>query len=219
MVRRLKPGKLVAVVSDSFDLFQAIEQIWCEDLLEEVKQSGGTIVIRPDSGVPHEIVLEALRIIDRKIGCKKNMKGYKILPAYFRILQGDGINRESIRLILKTIIDAGFSASNIAFGCGGQLLQMVNRDTLKFAMKCSWILRDDTAVEVFKDPKTDHGKRSKKGIVDLVTRNGEYMTLEHLHTGQVVTDSILKLVYDNGRFYNRTTLDEIRARANRALVE
>ena len=59
---------------------------------------------------------------------------------------------------------SGYSADNIAFGMGGGLLQHVNRDTMKFAMKCSAIVKDGHVVEVYKDPITDQGKKSKKGL-------------------------------------------------------
>ena len=61
----------------------------------------------------------------------------------------------------------GLSAENVAFGMGGELLQNVNRDTLKFAMKASAIEIGGHWSDVYKDPVTDAGKRSKRGRLAL----------------------------------------------------
>ena len=45
---------------------------------------------------------------------------------------------------------------------GGALLQKVDRDTMKFAFKCSAIQIGGEWRDVYKDPATDHGKRSMK---------------------------------------------------------
>nr|WP_315981873.1 hypothetical protein [Aliamphritea spongicola] len=58
----------------------------------------------------------------------------------------------------------GLSADNIAFGMGGELLQKVNRDTLNFAMKTSAVNIAGQWRDVYKDPVTDSGKRSKKAV-------------------------------------------------------
>jgi nicotinamide phosphoribosyltransferase len=47
-----KPGALIAAVSDSYDLYNAVEHIWGEQLKKQVQDSGATIVVRPDSGDP-----------------------------------------------------------------------------------------------------------------------------------------------------------------------
>ena len=70
--------------------------------------------------------------------------------------------------------EAGFSADNIAFGSGGGLLQKLNRDTLKFAFKCAAVVVDGQEREVFKNPVTDHGKRSKSGRMKLVKAEGPH---------------------------------------------
>jgi nicotinamide phosphoribosyltransferase len=82
-----------------------------------------------------------------------------------RIIQGDGIDHASIRSILFSLTIAGYSADNIAFGQGGALLQQVNRDTLKFAMKCSAARVNGEWRDVYKDPVTDTGKKSKRGML------------------------------------------------------
>jgi len=204
-----KPGALVAVVSDSYDLYNAVENLWGGTLKDEVVNSGAIVVIRPDSGNPPEVVLKTLQLLESKFGVTYNKKAYKVLNNV-RVIQGDGINEESIRQILEVATSYGYSASNIAFGMGGALLQQVNRDTQKFAFKCSAARVDGKLVPVFKSPKTDLGKQSKKGLLDLVLKGNKFETVEGLDN----VGSVLKVVYENGQLIKEQTLDEIRKRSN-----
>lgn len=212
-----KPGAMFAAVSDSYDIYNAAENLWGGELRQEVIDSGATLVVRPDSGVPHEVVLKLLEILDDKYGSTVNEKGYKVLNNV-RVIQGDGIDHDSIRSILNVAIMNGFSADNIAFGQGGALLQQVNRDTMKFALKCSAVEVNGEWRDVFKDPITDRGKVSKKGRVTLYrTREGEYVSERE---GLIGTDDkywgwteVLETVFENGKVLKTYTLEEVRERA------
>lgn len=180
--------------------------------------SGATLVVRPDSGDPVFVVCETLRKLDRAFGSRLNSKGFRVLgydrPGCVKVIQGDGVDYEGVGQILEAVEKAGYSASNLAFGSGGGLLQKVDRDTQKFAYKCSVIEREVegefVTVPVFKDPVTDPGKRSKSGYLDLYrNQDGSYVTINsHNHE-----NSELRIVYLNGRREGNSTLDEIRARA------
>ena len=128
------------------------------------------------------------------------------------VIQGDGINEDSIREILAVLMGEGYSATNVAFGMGGALLQMVNRDTQKFAYKASAGIIDGNYQPIYKDPVTDPGKRSKDGILDLVRRNGKYETLQGKEFGKYSEDSLLRVVYRNGDLLIDESLGDIRAR-------
>ncbi len=160
--------KLVAVVSDSYDLWHAVDTIWGEQLREKVENNGGTVVIRPDSGDPVRTTLEVIERLMDKFGYTLNSKGYRLLPPYIRVIQGDGIHAESLENILRTLKNNNISADNIAFGMGGALLQKLNRDSMRFAMKASYARVDGQWRDVFKDPVTDSGKRSKRGRLALI---------------------------------------------------
>ena len=205
--------KMAACVSDSFDVYRAVGDYWCGDrILPLIKESGGTLVIRPDSGDPIEVLLKVFEILEDKVGMTLNSKGYKVLPPYFRVIQGDGIDRASMEEILRVLTDRKISASNIAFGSGGGLLQKVDRDTQKFAFKCCHALVDGKSVDVRKDPVTDPGKRSKGGRLDLIKEAGEFRTVA-LENGVVAhPDSVMRTVYDMGEIKVRTTFDECRER-------
>lgn len=208
-----REGSLLAVVSDSYDIFNAAENLWGGELRQEVIDSGATVVIRPDSGDPLTVVKEVAVLLEKKFGVSINEKGYKVLNNV-RIIQGDGINIDSITDILSGLKEMGFSADNIAFGMGGALLQAPQRDDQKFAMKCSAALVNGEWVEVFKDPITDPGKRSKKGRVDLIWDCGigscGYRTVPEEFSSD---KSVLDTVFLNGKLLNEMTFSDIRANA------
>lgn len=208
-----KPGALLACVSDSYDIYKACEK-WGTELKQEVIDSGAVVVVRPDSGDPVQVVNDCLKILDKHYGHTLNAKGYKVLNNV-RIIQGDGINHQMIRAILTVMDLNGYSADNVAFGQGGALLQQINRDTLQFAMKCSAAKIAGKWVEVYKDPVTSSMKKSKKGRLMLVTGpNGEFVTKNLEFAGE--TD-LLVTRYIDGKLYNETTFDQVRARAKEAV--
>lgn len=196
-----KSGAIFAAVSDSYDIYNAAHNIWGDELRNEVIASGATLVVRPDSGTPHVVVKEVAELLDNRFGHTINNKGYKVLNNV-RVIQGDGITTREIFRILQNLEMAGYSADNVAFGQGGALLQQVNRDTLKFAMKCSAIFVNNEWRDVYKDPVTDPGKRSLRGFFDddYVSDNG--------------VSYKLRTRYNNGYVVNETNLAEIRARVN-----
>lgn len=210
-----KPNSLVAVVSDSWNIYEAVEKIWGEQLKQEVIDSGATVVIRPDSGEPIEVVSRVAHILGEKFGTTTNSKGFKVLKNV-RIIQGDGVNEQSIHAILERLKSEGFSASNIAFGIGGALLQKIDRDTLKFAYKCSAIVADRKLIEVYKQPITDSGKNSKKGRLDLIkNENGEYKTVKLDSADQrKAENSQMRTIFENGEMLVDDNLDDIRNRTN-----
>lgn len=160
------PGKIYSVVADSYDILNAVDKIITGDLLPKIVEKGGRFVIRPDSGVPSVIVMNILDILEQKVPITVNEKGYKVLPDYFRILQGDGVDYYAIEDILNIMMFKGWSSENIVFGAGGSLLQKVNRDTLKFAMKQNAIKIDRSEwIPVQKKPKHDITKASKPGYI------------------------------------------------------
>ena len=209
--KNAKPGGLVACVSDSYDIFNACK-LWGTELKQDVIDSGATVVIRPDSGHPATVVLECAKILEKYFGSVTNSKGFRVLENV-RIIQGDGINIDSIKEILQALEDEGFSADNVAFGQGGALLQIVNRDDQRFAMKCSAAFINGKWVDVYKDPITDQGKRSKKGLLKLVYDEAKGFDTVRLDSEATRTDQ-LEIVYDTGSLIRDMSFDEIRANAS-----
>ena len=204
-----KPGSIVAVVSDSYDIYNAASELWGTKLKQEVIDSGATIVIRPDSGDPENVIIKLLGILENKFGVTRNSKEYKVLNNV-RLIQGDGVDEKVIERILSHMHIIGFSADNIAFGMGGQLLQQLDRDTQKFAMKCSAIKIDGKWIDVVKDPITDPGKKSKAGLVTLYKRkNGSYYS-----GAQDWDSSELETVFLNGKLIRDMSFEEVRNNSN-----
>ena len=225
LARFATPGAIVAVVSDSYDIYHAIRQHWGTTLRQQVIDSGATVVIRPDSGDPVSVVLQCLELLDEAFGHVVNGKGYKVLN-HVRVIQGDGVNPSSIGDILACITAAGYAADNVAFGMGGALLQRLDRDTQKFALKCSAARVDGRWIDVYKDPVTDSGKQSKRGRMRLLRHReyGQWQTASVAADADAVATAPLPLgfedamvtVWENGRLLHDDTLEDIRRRANAA---
>jgi nicotinamide phosphoribosyltransferase len=215
-----KPGSIVAVVSDSYDVFNAASKLWGEELRQQVIDSGATVVIRPDSGDPEQVCCKLVQILDQKFGSTVNAKGFKVLNNV-RLIQGDGVNERTIRNILGHFSVIGFSADNIAFGMGGALLQQLDRDTQKFAMKCSSAQVNGEWINVQKDPVTDSGKKSKAGRVTLWTNSGgEFASGVTAPTGWTDKGTgewtiALQTVFLDGKLVNEIDFDQVRANSNK----
>lgn len=210
---------LVAVVSDSYNIYHACEKLWGEALRDEVLNRQGVLVVRPDSGRPTEVVLKCLNILAEKFGSTINRKGFRVLNDKVRLIQGDGVDPQTIETVLDVIQMNGFSADNIAFGMGGALLQKCNRDTMRWAFKCMQIVAGGFEYDVFKSPIDDVGKRSKAGNLTLYYTPGHgarasgYETRRRKDPADDTSVDVLDVVYENGRIPLSESLDTIRARA------
>ena len=100
---------------------------------------------------------------------------------------------------------------------GGALLQQVDRDTQRFAMKASAACINGVWRDVQKDPITDAGKKSKAGRVELWESGGEYVSAVKQPTGWtdkgMAWKPVLQKVFENGKLYNEISFAEVRANA------
>lgn len=210
------PTGLVACVSDSYDMENAVRNIWGDQLRDEVMKRQGTLVIRPDSDKnPAEALPKYLGIAWERFGGETNSKGYRVLPPQVRFIQGDGVNYHAINQIVNSLEQSGWSMDNLAFGMGGALLQSVNRDTQKFAFKASAIDIDGKWQDVYKRPFTDKGKASKPGRFKVIRDGQEWRTLAVPQTPFSVSldyepGNELVTVFENGELKNKTDLMTVR---------
>lgn len=213
------PTGVVACVSDSFDIFRACSEYWGTELKDMVLGRDGVLVIRPDSGDPVFTLLKVFDILLSKFGYTINAKGYKVLPPQVRVLQGDGVNVQAIRSMYGALKVNGISAENLLLGMGGALLQKVDRDTQKFAFKCSYAEINGKPVDVQKHPiEIDgHGKlvqsfkRSKAGQLKLIRTDEGYQTVrKDSATGY---EDQLITVFENGELINTQSFEEVKERA------
>lgn len=202
------PKGLVACVSDTWDIFHACSQHWGTTLKEKVLSRDGTLVIRPDSGDPYEVVPKCLDILWEKFG-GTYVKGYKVLDPHVRMIQGDGMNPESIPLLYNVIMHRGFSADNLAVGSGGGLLQTVNRDTQKFAIKASAALVGNEWIDIYKEPITDPGKKSKKGRLTTIIRDNQVYTVQQSYNMPGARNAMVP-VFENGEILRKWSLNDIK---------
>ena len=189
-----------------------VADIWGGTLREKILARKGTLEVRPDSVDPIETPLRTVQMLWDKFGGTVNSKGFRVLDPHVRVIQGDGMNIESIGRLVDRMAEAGFAIDNIAFGMGGGLLQLVNRDTLRFAMKAN-AMRDDSGVwnDVAKAPATDPTKGSKAGRQAVVKAEGNIVATR-LEAIEGATD-LLVPVWRNGELLVRHSFADIRARA------
>jgi len=213
------PSGILSCVSDSYNIFNAVENYWGGELKDQVLKRNGTLVIRPDSGDPVTTLLKVFELLFEKFGSTVNRKGYRVLPSQVRVIQGDGIDLQSIPQIYDALLKKGISAENLVLGMGGALLQKVNRDTQKFALKCSYAEINGQTVKVKKQPieMNEKGeliksfKTSKAGRLKLIKVDGRFQTVEeHIDNNA----DLLETVFENGVIARQHTFEEVRDRAN-----
>lgn len=186
----------------------------------------------------HKGVIELLWDI---FGGTVNEQGYKVLDSHIGAIYGDSITPERQIQIYQRLKAKGFAATNIVLGIGSYTYQYNTRDTLGFVAKGSWFEVEEKAEQagknvwvnkksynIYKDPVTDDGtKKSLKGFLK-VTNKCECSENSAIECGSkckdiyVITECIseeenqglLQIIYEDGKFYNQTTLEEIRKKIN-----
>lgn len=157
------PNGIISAVSDSYDIYGFCEMLGTDsEIKEKILGRDGVFVVRPDSGDPLEVISRIIDILWNNFGGSYTDKHFKLLDKHIRIIQGDGIDLEMIQAILTMLENKKFASDNIVFGSGGGLLQKFDRDTQKFAIKCSLAVIDGKDVNVQKDPITSSGKNLSK---------------------------------------------------------
>jgi len=206
---------LFACVLDSYDYSNCLDNI-IPQIKAKKEAAGGHMVFRPDSGDPVESVMLGLRAADKTFGTDTNKKGFKVIRGA-SVIQGDGIDIRTLRKILDTAMGEGYSAQSVTFGMGGGLLQKMNRDTMSFATKLSYIhYSDGRERDVMKYPKTDQEKISLPGILKVI-RNEQGIPIIYPADAPVEGENLLKVVYDKRPVKDAFpgTFDELKARVQR----
>ena len=85
----------------------------------------------------------------------------------------------------------------------------MNRDTQRFAFKCSSVTVDGLERDVFKQPATDLSKQSKAGRLKLVVNNNTYATVPQSDP----RPDLLRPVFRNGEVLEEQSLIDIRGMA------
>ena len=219
------PTGILSMVSDTFNLWD-ICTIYLPKYKEEILARDGKLVIRPDSGDPVDILCGSestmytgepegkgvIQLLWDVFGGTVNEQGYKVLDPHIGAIYGDSITIERADEICRRLEAKGFASTNVVLGIGSFTYQYNTRDTFGFAMKATYVEVNGEGREIFKDPITDDGtKKSATGLLSVHNHDGEYVLIDHCTwNGEAVSE--LKPIYEDGVFYNQTTLTEIKGR-------
>lgn len=207
------PEGILSYVADTYDYYGFLTEI-LPQAKEEIEERTGTLVIRPDTGNPVEVVcgiptdkpLEeqtpeekgSIQLLWELFGGTVNSKGYKVLNPKIGLIYGDGITYERAKQILQGLKDKGFASSNIVFGIGSWAITNNSRDSLGIAIKATAVrIEDKGFMPVYKDPKTDNKKKSAKGYL-AVRKNeeGDLYLVDNLSDPfEAAKDTLLKAVF------------------------
>jgi len=206
---------IMSFVADSYDIYNFTNKVtqpnsWIRQTIEN--RPNQKFVIRPDSGDAITVISKMLDIMKENDIIFTRNEDDKILFRDYGILWGDGIDMDVMEDILKMARNKGFAAENFVFGSGGWLAQAHDRDTQRFAIKCSSITRPDgTEQDVFKDPITDPGKTSKKGrITTYYNQESKTYFVDRVGKDFKSSVDILETVFENGKLYIDLCIDDIR---------
>lgn len=221
----LYPKGIVSIVSDTYNLWKVLTD-YADYFGKEILARDGKVVFRPDSGDPLKIICGdesaalgsperqgCLELLGERFGFTVNSKGYKVLNPKVGLIYGDGFYYERFRMVLERMEALGWASSNLVVGMGGLLLQQHSRDTMGFAIKATYAeYKDGGSRELCKDPITDPGKKSLRGMMALHHSDElGYHTLDSQNKAQE-EDGLLKTVFKDG-WIKATTFDKIRQRA------
>ncbi len=224
LITEVYPSGMVSIVSDTWDLWNTLEEI-IPSLKDEIMARDGKVVIRPDSGDPVDIICGnhtdrilvetdpeykgVIQLLWETFGGTINEKGYKVLDPHIGAIYGDAITLERADTILSRLEEQGFAASNIVFGVGSYTYQYNTRDTFGFAMKSTFAVVDGKGHQLYKDPITDNGtKKSQKGYVRVFRKLDGIMYDDEYD--EQPEDTMLETVFKDGELVRKTTLEEIR---------
>jgi nicotinamide phosphoribosyltransferase len=201
-------GSIVSVVSDTWNIYNAC-RMW-NKLADTIKAKKLSLVIRPDSGEPEEVLPAMLAILEEGFPTHRNDKGLKVFDN-LKLLWGDGIDETNYLQVLGLMPKNGFGVEVLILGSGGGLMQKVNRDTMKWAFKASAVMKNNSWCAIRKDPITDPGKKSKAGKLETIfhKKKKEYGTVDWTLAAQLGTP-LLEVVYCNGQLMRDQTQTEIR---------
>jgi nicotinamide phosphoribosyltransferase len=217
------PSGVVAVVSDTWDLWNVLTNI-LPQLKTRIMERSGKLVIRPDSGNPAEILCGepgasgprgrgVIGLLWDVFGGTVTSTGHKLLDSHIGAIYGDAINYDRADEITSRLAAQGFASASVVFGVGSYTYQYNTRDTFGFAMKATWAEVNGVGRDLFKKPITDSGvKPSAKGrLAVLQTAIGE-LYLVNQATAAQECDSLLKPVFRDGKFLRHESFDVIRER-------
>jgi nicotinamide phosphoribosyltransferase len=211
------PSGCALVLTDTYDHENCVKNILGGELKEMVQNFPGLVGVRPDSGDVVQITADTTEWLMESFGYTTNSKGYKVLPDFVRVVQGDGVRRDSLPKVFIELERRGLAADNAVFGMGGGLLQHCNRDTQEFGMKANAACVNGEWRDISKSPVHDSMKVSKAGRLALQYKDGEYTTVPR---GSIPEEeNVLVPVFRNGKLLKKWDFSELIERSEREVPE
>lgn len=233
---------ILSVVADTWDFWNLVTVI-LPKLKDKIMSRDGTVVIRPDSGDPVDILCgtgsnpnlihtQEVKTIEKNpeyfglieclwhiFGGTINGKGFKVLDEHIGAIYGDSITLERQELILSRLKAKGF-ASKVVLGVGGYTYQYVTRDTHGSAVKATSIVKNGEREAIFKAPKTDTSKKSAKGLLWVGKVNNEIILIDDVsETLESCGSNMLETIFLDGKLIKETSLSEIRQKIKEQIID
>lgn len=205
------------LLTDTYDHEHCVKNIVGKELKEKIQNFPGLVGIRPDSGDVVQVTSDTTEWLMDDFGYEVNSKGYKVLPPYLRVVQGDGVNFPVLPKIFIELERRGLSAENAVYGMGGGLLQHFHRDTMNFGQKASAVCVNGEWRDIYKSPTDADFKVSKKGRLALKYENGTYITVPR--DSIPPEENVLIPVFRNGKLLKKWDFTELIARSEREYPE
>jgi nicotinamide phosphoribosyltransferase len=178
---------------------------------DTVAYLGYATVVNPDNQFLNKPEVKGvIELLWDIFGGTVNEQGYKVLDSHIGAIYGDSITLERQIEIYERLEAKGFASTNIVLGVGSFTYQFNTRDTFGYAAKGAWFENKGKGIDIYKEPITDDGtKKSLKGKCAVVEINGNYVVQTQCNDTEEDM-GILQTIYENGKFYNQTTLTAIR---------
>jgi nicotinamide phosphoribosyltransferase len=209
------PVDILCGVNSKYEVRDGVIYNWKSDYKDlgggNQRDTSGYNEVSKYSLSQHKGVIELLWDV---FGGTISSTGYKVLDSHIGAIYGDSINYDRAQRIFERLANKGFASTNVVLGIGSFSLQHVTRDTHGSAQKATYIEIGETGIEIFKDPITDDGvKKSAKGLLMVYEENGEIL-LKDQCTWEEESQGLLQIIFEDGKFYNETTLTRIREKLN-----
>ena len=182
-------------------------------------------------GTKPEEIKGVVELLWNIFGGTTTSTGYKLLDSHIGCIYGDSINLDRQVTIYERLASKGFSVTNVVLGIGSYtFVYGISRDTAGLALKGAWFeikrqvdsdpesTSPDKTFEIeqfdiYKDPITDDGtKKSLRGKVKVYYDENNEIQVKCQVTDEEENEGLLQVIYEDGKFYNQTTIPEIRKR-------
>ncbi len=217
MLEMYRDDGLAILLTDTYDHENCVKNILGGELKGMIQNFPGLVGARPDSGDIVQVTSDTTEWLMDAFGYETNSKGYKVLPPFIRVLQGDGVNFSVLPEVFIEMERRGFSAENALFGMGGGLLQHHNRDTMNFGQKANAVCVNGVWRDIFKSPTGSEMKASKKGRLALKYEKGTFTTVPR--DSIAPEENQLIPVFRNGKLLKKWDFTELIERSERDYPE